>query len=120
MESITLAIYLHFGGKIAKNLPSSLMRSEGLTTQLKVRTEGARRSVFDESVGDWVDTMPVGEKPNGLLGDPTAQSQERQTRGGGWESGSDWPRECRPEKEQDESDREIAGRRLGEWKPTNS
>ena len=49
-KSIAFSIYLHFDGQIIGNISSCLMRSEGLTTQLKVFPEGTHRTDFEREV----------------------------------------------------------------------
>ena len=47
-RSIDFAIYLHFGDKILRNLPSCLARCDGLTSQLKLRTDNPEETLFDK------------------------------------------------------------------------
>ena len=75
-KSSTFAIYLHFFDKITMGLSSCLMRSGGLTSQLKVCTECNLRAVFEKGVGDLAMLMPHGPNWKVFAGDPAASGEE--------------------------------------------
>ena len=76
-------IYLHFGDKVLRKLPSCLMESEGLMTQLKVCTDLPSKVEFDQKGGK-VKVTNRGPDKAGNDGQPSSLPTERRT----WSSSS--------------------------------
>ena len=114
-KSSKFAIYLHFDGEIPRNLSSCLMHIGGLTSQLKVCTEGTHRVVFEKGGGGWVESRPIRGRSTECVGRPTNPDQENRVGGGGWASYPTPGKTRLGEEVSEEKDRESGGMGFKDW-----
>ena len=77
-RSSTFSIYLHFDDKVLRKLPTRLMESECLMSQLKVCTDASNKTEFDDKGGKVRITIP-GKEAAGNVGQPTSLPTEKRT-----------------------------------------